>query len=140
LRAGQFASAASLRDNSRRSKTPMLAPANLFGMLTEFVVLLLGALLFVIGVSGNYGITPRPVALIVVGIALIYWGVRSAMQRAPKTNRTLIHVRSSSLILVGLTVLTIPIFPRQAGILLALGGGALVIRGILGAVLFLRRT
>jgi hypothetical protein len=118
----------------------MLAPANLFGILTEFVVLLLGSLLFIIGVSGDYGITPRPVALIVVGIALIYWGIRSAMRPTPKTNRTLIHVRSSSLILVGLTVLTIPIVPREAWILLALAGGALVIRGILGAVLFLRRT
>lgn len=118
----------------------MFALANLFGMLTEFVVLLLGALLFAIGASGNYGITSRPTALLVLGIILIYWGVRSATQRAPKANRALIHVRSSSLILVGLTVLTIPIFRKEAGILLAVAGGALVVRGILGAVLFLRRT
>ena len=118
----------------------MLAPAKLLGILSEFVVLLLGALLFMIGASGNYGITSRPSVLVVLGIALIYWGVRASMRRTPKMNRALIHVRSSSLVLVGLTVLTIPIFPREAGILLGLAGGALVIRGILGAILFLRRT
>jgi hypothetical protein len=50
----------------------MPAPINLFGLLTEFVVLLLGALLFVIGASGNYGIAPRPTALVVLGVALIF--------------------------------------------------------------------
>jgi hypothetical protein len=49
-------------------------------------------------------------------------------------------VRSTSLVLVGLMVLTIPIFVREAGILLGLAGAALVIRGILGAILFLRRA
>lgn len=140
LRLNPFASARSLRDNCPRSKTCMLAAAKLLGLFSEFVVLLLGALLFMIGASGNYGITSRPAALIVLGIALIYWGVRSSMRRNPKANRTLIQVRSSSLVLVGMMVLTIPIFPPEAGILLGLAGGALVIRGILGAVLFLRRT
>jgi hypothetical protein len=118
----------------------MLAPAKLLGIFSEFVVLLLGALLFMIGASGNYGLTSKPTALVVVGIALIYLGVRSSMRRTPKTNRSLIHVRSSSLVMVGLTVLTIPIFPREAGILLGLAGGVLVIRGILGAILFLRQV
>lgn len=116
----------------------MPAPANLFGLLTEFVVLLLGGLLFVIGASGNYGIAPRPTALVVLGIVFIYWGVRSAMKPLPKANRILIHVRSSSLLVVGLTVITMAIIPREAGILLAVAGAVLVIRGILGAILFLR--
>ncbi len=47
------------------------------------------------------------------------------MRRTPKMNRALIQVRSSSLLLVGLMVLSIPIFPREAGILLGLAGGAL---------------
>ena len=114
----------------------MLAPANLLGIVSEFVVLLLGALLFMIGASGNYGITSRPVALIVLGIALVYWGVRSSMRHTPKMNRTLIQVRSISLVLVGLMVLTITMLPREAGILLGLAGAALIIRGILGAILF----
>jgi hypothetical protein len=118
----------------------MLAPANLLGIVSEFVMLLLGALLFMIGASGNYGITSRPSALIVLGIALIYWGVRSSMRRTPKMNRTLIQVRSSSLVLVGLMVLTITMFPREAGILLGLAGAALIIRGILGAILFFRHA
>jgi hypothetical protein len=121
-------------------KEAMLAPANLLGILSEFVVLLLGALLFMIGASGTYRITSNPAALIVLGIVLIYWGVRSSMRRTPKMNRALIQVRSTSLVLVGLMVLTIPIFVREAGILLGLAGAALVIRGILGAILFLRRA
>ncbi len=118
----------------------MLVLANLLGIVSEFVVLLLGALLFMIGASGNYGITSRPAALIVLGIALIYWGVRSSMRRAPKMNRTLIQVRSISLVLVGLMVLTITMLPREAGILLGLAGAALIIRGILGAILFFRHA
>jgi hypothetical protein len=140
LAASLFASAASLRDNLRRLKTTMPAPANLFGLLTEFVVLLLGGLLFVIGTSGNYGIATRPTALVVLGLVFVYWGVRSAMKPLPKANRILIHVRSSSLLVVGLTVITMAIIPREAGILLAVAGAVLVIRGILGAVLFLRRA
>lgn len=118
----------------------MPAPINLFGLLTEFVVLLLGALLFVIGVSGNYGIALRPTALVVVGVALIFWGVRSARKPTPKTNRTLIYIRSRSVIVLGVAVLAMSVFPREARILLELAGTILIVRGILGAVLFLRRA
>jgi hypothetical protein len=118
----------------------MPAPINLFGLLTEFVVLLLGALLFVIGASGNYGITSRPTALVVLGVALIFWGVRSARKPTPKTNRTLTYVRSRSVIVLGVAVLAMSIFPREARILLELAGAILIVRGILGAVLFLRRA
>jgi hypothetical protein len=118
----------------------MLTPARIIGLFTEFILILLGALLLMIGVSGRFGVSPHTVALVVVGIALVYWGVRSSMRRAPKANRALIHVRSSSLILVGLSVLTIWIFPQQAGFLLAFGGVVLIVRGLLGAVLFLKRN
>jgi hypothetical protein len=118
----------------------MFTTANLLGIISEFVVLLLGALLFMIGATGRYGITSQPSTLVVLGIALIYWGVRSSTRRAPKMSRTLIQVRSSSLLLVGLMVLTIPMLPREAGILLGLAGAALIIRGILGAILFFRHA
>jgi hypothetical protein len=118
----------------------MFATANILGIVSEFVMLLLGALLFMIGASGRYGITSQPSTLVVLGIALIYWGVRASMPRTPKMNRTLIQVRSSSLVLVGLMVLTIPMLPREAGILLGLAGAVLIIRGILGAILFFRHA
>ena len=60
----------------------------------------------------------------VLGIVFIYWGVRSAMRPTPKANRTLIQVRSSSLLLVGLMVITMTMIPREAGILLGLAGAA----------------
>ena len=113
----------SLRDNLRRMKTTTpAAPINVFGILTEFVVLLLGALLFVIGLSGNYGIASRPTALVVLGVALIYWGVRSARKPTPKTNRTLIYVRSRSVIVLGVAVLAMSIFPREARHFVRAGG------------------
>jgi hypothetical protein len=141
LRGGAFASAESLRDNLRQMKTTVpAAPINVFGILTEFVVLLLGGLLFVIGVSGNYGIASRPTASVVLGVALIFWGVRSARKPTPKTNRTLIYVRSRSVIVLGVAVLAMSIFPREARILLELAGAILIVRGILGAILFLRRA
>jgi hypothetical protein len=118
----------------------MPAPVNIIGLFTEFVVLLLGGLLFVIGASGNYGIASRPMALIVLGIVLVYWGVRSARRPVPKTTRTLIYVRSRSLVVIGALVLAISILPREAKILLELAGAILIVRGILGAALFLRRA
>ena len=116
----------------------MLSTANLLGIISEFVVLLLGALLFMIGASGRYRIASQPTALIIIGILLIYMGVRASMRRSAKMNRSLIQVRSSSLVLVGLMILTIPMLPREAGILLGLAGAALIIRGILGAIFLFR--
>lgn len=118
----------------------MLTSATLFRFLNEFIVLLLGTLLIVLAISGHVGLPGRPSALVVAGIVLIYWGVRALMWRGSGTEKLQARVRAGSLVLVGFLVLGIPLLPtRQAEVLLEIAGGVLVLRGILGSILVVRR-
>lgn len=119
----------------------MAIPQNLFKLLSEFIVLLLGALLILLSISGRIGLPERPVALMGLGIVFIYWGARAGMRKEPKTTRVEAQVRAGSLALVGIAVLAIPFLSvRYAPILLGVAGSVLVLRGLLGAVLSLRRV
>lgn len=117
----------------------MLNPPNLFRLLNEFIILLLGALLVLLAVNRGVHLPARPSAMIALGVLLIYWGVRARFRRQPQDAITTVDIRSSSLVMVGLFIMAIPVLPlRYADILLALAGGVLVIRGILGGILSLR--
>jgi len=122
--------------------------ANLFRLLSEFIVFLLGALMIVLALSGRVGLPGRPATLVLLGIVLLYWGARAWIhprgKRANALPETAAHraqarVRAGSLVLVGLLVLAIRLFPlRDAEMLLILAGSVLVLRGLLGGVLLLR--
>lgn len=119
----------------------MAIPQNLFKLLSEFIVLLLGALLILLSISGRIGLPERPVALVALGIVFIYWGARAGTRKDPKTPRVEARVRAGSLALVGIAVLAIPFLSvRYAPLLLSVAGSVLVLRGLLGAVLSLRRA
>ena len=119
----------------------MPTPATLFRLLSEFIVLLLGALLILLALTRNVGLPAQPIALVILGVVLIYWGARTLMRRMPEAERLQTRIRAASLVLVGLLVLGIRYLPlRYAGLLLLLAGGVLVIRGLLGGVLLARRT
>lgn len=111
--------------------------ANLFRLLSEFIVLLLGALLIVLAISRPVGLPASPIALVIVGIALIYWGARVWIRPGPETNRLHARVRGGSLLLVGICVLAIRWLPlRDESLLLALSGAVLVVRGLVGGVVY----
>src|SRR5580704_838479 len=111
----------------------MLNSAILFRLLNEFIVLVLGGLLILLAISGHVGLPGRPSALVIVGIVLIYWGIRALMWRGSRVDKLQARVRAGSLVLVGFLVLGIPLLPtRQAEVLLEIAGGVLVLRGILG--------
>ena len=117
----------------------MLTSAKLFQLLNEFIVLLLGALLILLAISGRVGLPARPAPLIALGIVFIYWGVRAWMRREPLPARRPSKIRAASLVFVGVLILGIPILPiRSIPLLLGLAGAVLVLRGILGAILFVR--
>ncbi len=117
----------------------MLKPATLFHFLSEFIVLLLGALLIVLAISGRVGLPGRPLALALLGVVLIYWGVRASLRPEPEAHRHQARLRAGSLVLVGVIVIAIPLLPvRYAEYLLEVAGGVLVLRGILGTALLLR--
>jgi hypothetical protein len=112
--------------------------ANLFRLLNEFIILLLGALLILLAVNRGVSLPGRPSAMVALGVLLMYWGVRAWLHRQDREGEAVI-LRTGSLILVGILVLAIPLMPlRYADILLALAGGVLVTRGLLGGILSLR--
>jgi hypothetical protein len=117
----------------------MLTTAKLFQLLNEAIVLLLGALLILLAVSGHVGLPARPAALIALGVIFVYWGARAWVRREPASVGSSSKIRAGSLVLVGLLVLGIPVFPqRYIPLLLGLAGAVLVFRGLLGVVLFAR--
>ncbi len=119
----------------------MASTATLFRLLSEFIVLLLGGLLILIALTRTVGLPAYPEALVIVGVVLIYWGVRASMRPGQPADRWPTRIRAGSLVLVGLLVLGIRFLPlARAALLLAIAGGVLVARGIVGAALLLRRS
>jgi len=113
----------------------------LFRLLSEFIVLLLGALLILIALTRRVGLPGRPGALELLGVVFIYWAVRTWIKREKKDSRLATQVRAASLALVGIFILCIPLLPlRHANLLLGLAGAVLTLRGLLEAVITLRRT
>ncbi len=118
----------------------MPSPATLFRLLSEFIVLLLGALLMLLALTRSTGLPESPMALAILGVVLIYWGIRTVMRPGIEAGRLQTRIRASSLVLVGLLVLGMRFVPpRQAGLLMGIAGGVLVIRGLAGGVLLARR-
>src|SRR5271156_4094891 len=121
--------------------TPMLTPASLFRLLSEFILLLLGALLILLALTRRVGLPTRPAALVFLGVLFFYWGVRAWMRREPESTRVQTHIRAGSLVLVGLLVLGIPLLPlRYANLLLGIAGAVLVLRGLVGAFLSFQKA
>lgn len=118
---------------------PMPSAASLLRLINEIIILLLGALLILLAVSRGVALPARPAAMIALGVALAYWGVRARMRRDTDVSPSQVKVRSGSLILVGAIVVAVPLLPiRYAESLMITAGAILVLRGILGAILFLR--
>lgn len=111
--------------------------AGLFQLFTEIIILLLGALLVLLAITRPVMLPGRPSALVVLGLFLVYWGMRSWMRRKPGAARWRDQVRGASLGLVGLLILAIPISPlRDSGMLLGAAGAVLIVRGFLTSVGF----
>jgi hypothetical protein len=117
----------------------MASTANLFRILSEFIFLLLGGLMILIAFTRTIGLPAHPAALVILGVVLIYWGIRTSMRSGPPEDRWPTRIRAGSLALVGLLVLGIRLLPLQkAPLLLEMAGTVLVLRGLTGAVLLMR--
>jgi hypothetical protein len=116
----------------------MAAAINPFRLLSELVVMLLGALLILLAASGRFGL-PRPALLVALGACFVYWGVRAAAKPEQGLRLYESRIRAASLALVGLSVLAIPMLPlRLASVMLGAAGAVLVLRGLLSAIFSLR--
>jgi len=122
-------------------KAAMPSTANLFGLLTEFIILLLGALLILIAVTRPVVVPSRPVAVIVLGAVFIFWAARAWSRAAPNAGRLEAGVHAGSMAIVGMLLIATPLLSlRQANVPFAIAGGVLAVRGIVGAALCLRAT
>ena len=117
----------------------MLSPVKLFRLLTEFVFVLLGALLVWVATTGRYFFNRRAPAWIGLGAILIYWGLRAGWRTRQADAREDSLVRGVSLALVGVMMLGIAWLPfAWVAPLLGVAGGILVLRGLVSAVLVTR--
>jgi hypothetical protein len=119
---------------------PMPTPATLFRLLSEFIVLLLGALLILLALTRTVGLPGSPAAMVILGLVLTYWGLRAVMRPVAEAERLPTRIRAGSLVVMGILVLGIRFLPlRHAELLLGIAGGVLVARGLAGGVLLLAR-
>ena len=77
---------------------PMATPANLFRLLSEFILLLLGALLLLLALTRRVGLPARPAALIFLGVLFVYWGIRAWMRRERACRSPKILVQPNSVV------------------------------------------
>lgn len=118
----------------------MLNNAQLFRLVNEFIVMLLGAFLL-LGATGRAGLPARRTALVGLGVLFLYWGARAWMRPEPKTSRLQTTIRAGSLAIVGTLVAAIAFLPvRDANLVLGIAGAVLVLRGLLGGALSLRKA
>jgi hypothetical protein len=122
-------------------ETAMPNTANLLRLINEFIVLLLGALLILLAISRTIAFPSRTGVWIALGVILIYWGVRALARPELPALRRPAAIRGGSLVLVGLVIVQVPLLPvRFEAVLLGLAGAILVVRGILGGILFARAS
>ena len=118
----------------------MLSPARLTQLLTEFVFLLLGALVMWLAANGRIYFDRRGVGWLVLSVALIAWGLLALAKPDQFWAKWQKWNRGGSLVLLGVVMLSISRVPFGWVVkLLAIAGLILVVRGILGSLLILRQ-
>ena len=112
----------------------MPAQLNLFRLLNEFIVLLLGALLVLLAATRRMALPEHPGVLIVLGFVFVFWAARAWARPAPGEGRLLTVVRAGSLGVVGILLIAIPLLElRRANMLIEVAGIVLVVRGLICA-------
>jgi hypothetical protein len=111
----------------------------LFGPLNEIIVFLLGAMMLLLAMTGRFSLPARPMAWMVLGVFLIYWGARAWIASRSAGSRWHAALRAGSLAVVGLIMLLMAWLPvHHMGLLLGIAGAVLVLRGLAGAALLVR--
>ena len=122
----------------------MLRPAALLRVFNEIIFIFLGSVLVWLGLGGRVMFNPRSTAWLALSAVLVYWGARAWVktERAPRTSeRTVTRLGGASLALVGLMMLSLTFVQfRWVGIVLALAGAILMLRGAVGAFIAFRAT
>ena len=121
----------------------MLSPARLTQLLTEFVFLLLGALLLWFAANQQIDFSRfdrRSTTWLILSVALIAWGLLALAKPGQFWAKWQKWNRGGSLVLLGVVMLALSRVPFGWVVkLLAVAGLILVVRGILGSLLILRQ-
>ena len=118
----------------------MLSPARLTQLLTEFVFLLLGALVMWLAANGRIYFDRRGVPWLALSVGLIAWGLLALAKPGQSWAKRQKWNRGGSLVLLGVVMLSISRVPFDWVVrLLAVAGLILVARGILGSFFILRQ-
>lgn len=118
----------------------MLSPARLTQLLTEFVFLLLGALVMWLAANGRIYFDRRGTAWLAFSVGLIAWGLLALAKPGQFWAKWQKWNRGGSLVLLGAVMLSISRVPFDWVVkLLAVAGLILVARGVLGSFLILRQ-
>ena len=114
----------------------MISTDRLLRIIVELLFVFLGALVVWLGVTGHIFFDRRSLGWLGVSVILVLWGARGLYKPAKFLSRGENWVRGVSLVLLGAVMLAISRVPfGLVGPLLAVAGGVLALRGILGAVL-----
>ncbi len=106
-----------------------------FRLVSEFIVLCLGALLLLLAISGRVPLPARPAGIIGVGVLFIYMAARAYSKPDAGVTRAQSNIRAVSLAIVGILLINIAVFHTgYTMLLLGIAGGVLVLRGLLSAV------
>jgi hypothetical protein len=121
----------------------MLSPARLTQLLTEFVFLLLGALLLWFAANQQIDFSRfdrRSTTWLILSVALIAWGLLALAKPGQFWAKWQKWNRGGSLVLLGVLMLAISRVPFDWVVkFLAAAGMILLVRGILGSFLILRQ-
>lgn len=111
-----------------------------FRILSEVIVLCLGALLLVLALSGRVALPAKPVGLIGVGILFIYMAARAFTRPEAGVTRAQSNIRAVSLAIVGILLINIAVFHTSYSMfLLGIAGAVLVLRGLVSAIFSLAK-
>jgi hypothetical protein len=117
----------------------MFTPQRLLRLMIEFIFILLGGLLLWLGMERRISVDRRSPGWLILSMALILWGLRALYKRRQSGLRWENWTRGLSLVLLGILMLVISRVPfAWVWPLLAIAGGVLVLRGVVGSVLIYR--
>lgn len=117
----------------------MLSTLNLFRLLNEFIVLLLGGILVLLSATHRLALPSHPAVMIVLGFIFVFWAARAWARPAPGEGLALTAVRAGSLGAVGVLLVAIPLLAlRRATMLIEVAGIVLVVRALICAGLSFR--
>jgi hypothetical protein len=117
----------------------MLTPQRALRLMIEIIFVLLGVLVLWLALTGRVFVERQKVSWIILGGALIAWGLRALYGPNKWWARWENWTRGLSLTLLGVVILAISRVPfLWVAPLLATAGILMVVRGIIGAALVFR--